>query len=75
MCCGSTRVSIVRRGLCGGPARATDRRVELAAGGEHGVADLLGVEPLDGPLPEQSIVGIDPPGRGELRWLRWAAWR
>ena len=53
-------------GLRRGHARATDRRLELAAGGQHGVADLLGVEPLDGSFPEQAVVGIDPLRRGEV---------
>ena len=48
-------------------ARPAERRVELAADGEHGVADLLGVEPMDHPLPDQSILRVHRAGRGELR--------
>ena len=49
-----------------GHARPADRRIELAAGGQHGVADLLGIEPLDGPFPEQAVFGIDPLAQGEI---------
>ena len=62
----TTRVSMVRRGCDGRNARAADRRIELAAGGQHGVANLLGVEPLDGSFPEQAVFGIDPLAGGQV---------
>ena len=47
-------------------ARPAERRLEFAADGEHRVADLLGIEPTARPLPEQSVLGIDPPGVGKI---------
>ena len=35
--------------------------------GQHRVADLLGVEPLDRSLPEQAVLGIDPPAQSRPR--------
>ena len=60
------RVSIVRRACEPRAARAAHGRLELAAGGQHRVADLLGVEPLDGPFPEQPVLGIDPLACGKV---------
>ena len=45
------RVSIVRRACFSGHARPADRRRQLPARGEHGVANLLGAEPTDRSLP------------------------
>src|SRR5262249_19449319 len=49
-----------------GNAWPTQDRLELAADGQHCVADLLGVKTLDRPLPEQSIPGIDARSRGDF---------
>ena len=55
----TTRVSMVRRGRDVGTLGPPIDRIELAAGGQHGVANLLGIEPPDGSFPEQAVLGIE----------------